>query len=169
MDQFARTPYAAGFVRAGTHFILTPVHVLRGRVPADRIGELTAFATWMRRWADQPQDWNRNLLVLGDFNLDRTDDLLFDAFASTGLWPPAELNHVPRTIFDDNKEPSPPRPDRLVQHATNRICPSLLDAMSYARRGGGFDFIPHAFRDLTKSQVSWRISDHYPSWVEFTV
>ena len=169
VDQFARTPYAAGFVRAGTEFILTTVHVLWGKAPADRIGELTAFATWMRRWADRPQDWNRNLLVLGDFNLDRTDDPLFDAFASTGLWPPAELNHVPRTIFDDDKSHHFYDQIAWFSDPTKPNMPSLLDALSYTRRGGGFDFIPHALRDLTKSQVSWRISDHYPLWVEFIV
>jgi hypothetical protein len=28
--------------------------------------------------ADRPDDWNQNLLVLGDFNLDRMDDPLFE-------------------------------------------------------------------------------------------
>ncbi|MHA7289528.1 hypothetical protein ACX80V_07780 [Arthrobacter sp. MDT3-24] len=32
---------------------------------------------------------------------------------------------------------------------------------------GSFDFIPHAFRGLSRSEVSWRISDHYPLWCEF--
>jgi hypothetical protein len=41
--------------------------------------------------------------VLGDFNLDRIGDPLYEAFISTGLWPPTELNAVPRTIFDDDK------------------------------------------------------------------
>jgi hypothetical protein len=30
-------------------------------------------------------------------------DPLYEAFSSTGLWPPAELNTVPRTIFDDDR------------------------------------------------------------------
>lgn len=169
VEQFARTPYAAGFVRAGTDFVLTTVHVLWGKAPADRIAELTAFATWMRRWVDRPQDWNRNLLVLGDFNLDRIDDPLFDAFASTGLWPPTELNHVPRTIFDDDKSHHFYDQIAWFSDPTEPDLPSMLDAMHYTRRGGGFDFLPHALRDLTKSQVSWRISDHYPLWVEFAV
>ena len=169
VDQFARTPYAAGFVRADTEFILTTVHVLWGKAPKDRIVELTAFATWMRRWADRPSDWNRNLLVLGDFNLDRTDDPLFNAFVSTGLWPPAELNQVPRTIFDNDKSHHFYDQIAWFNDPTQPSMPSLLDAMHYTGRGGGFDFIPYTLRDLTKSQVSWRISDHYPLWVEFAV
>lgn len=167
--QFARTPYAAGFVRRRTEFILTTVHVLWGRSPKDRIDELAAFASWMGDWARRPRDWNQNLLVLGDFNIDRLDDPLFRAFASTGLWPPAELNNVRRTVFAHNGKENhfydqiawfsdPTKPDN----------PPLLTGLRYAGRGGGFDFVPHVLRNLTTSQLSWRISDHYPLWLEFT-
>jgi hypothetical protein len=35
-------------------------------------------------------------------------------------------------------------------------------------QGGYFDFIPHLDRGLSlpSSQLRWRISDHYPWWVE---
>ena len=168
VEQFARTPYAAGFVRGGTEFILTTVHVLWGERPADRIGELTAFATWMRGWADRPDDWNHNLLVLGDFNLDRLDDPLFAAFASTGLWPPAELNDVPRTIFDDDRDRHQYDQIAWFSDPARPGAPSLLDGLTYTGRGGSFDFVPHALRDLTRTQVSWRLSDHYPLWLEFS-
>lgn len=39
----------------------------------------------MRAWADRPKDWNGNRFVLGDFNLDRIGDPLFEAFIATGL------------------------------------------------------------------------------------
>jgi endonuclease/exonuclease/phosphatase family metal-dependent hydrolase len=167
VEQFARTPYAAGFVREATEFILTTVHVLWGKKPEDRIGELTAFAAWMRGWADRPDDWNRNLLVLGDFNLDRMDDPLFEAFLSTGLWPPAELNDVPRTIFDDDKDHHQYDQIAWFSDPTQPDAPSLLEGLTYTGRGGNFDFIPHALQGLTKSKASWRISDHYPLWLEF--
>ena len=95
-------------------FILTTVHIIWGTSPAGRLPEITAIADWMRDWADRPGDWNHNLLVLGDFNLDRLDNPLYQAFISTGLWPPDELNHVPRTIFDDDRSQPLLRPDRLV-------------------------------------------------------
>lgn len=169
VEQFARTPYAAGFVRDGTEFTLTTVHVLWGRKPADRLKELTAFAAWMRGWADRPQDWNRNLLVLGDFNLDRTDDPLYQAFISTGLWPPAELSHVPRTVFDAPKAQHHYDQIAWFNDPTKPDLPSLLRGIDYTGRCGSFDFLPYALSGLTKTQASWRISDHYPLWVEFTV
>jgi len=173
-DQFARTPYAVGFERArpGTSapgdpvaFVLTTVHVLWG-TPAARVVELERFAQWMRRWADRHDDWNENLLVLGDFNLDRLGNPLYDAFVSTGLWPPAELDEVPRTIFDDDHD----------RHFYDQVAwfsaptgESLLDGLEYTHRAGGFDFLPHVYPGLTRTEVSWRVSDHYPLWVEMRV
>lgn len=47
--------------------------------------------------------------------------------------------------------------------------PSLLDGLTYTGQGGSFDFIPHALRGLTKTQVSWRLSAHYALWLEVSV
>jgi hypothetical protein len=83
--------------------------------------------------------------------------------------PPAELNNVPRTVFDDNNSRHFYDQIAWFSDPTKPDAPALLEGMQYTRHGGGFDFIPHALRDLTKTQVSWRISDHYPLWVEFTI
>lgn len=162
--QFARTPYFAGFSRAGTELNLASVHVLWGKKAAYRLPEVTAFAQWMRAWADRLNDWNKNLMVLGDFNLDRIGDPLYEAFVDTGLWPPTELNTVPRTIFDDDK----------TKHFYDQIAwfsepdgTPLLEGLAYARHAGSFDFIPHIMTGLTRNEISWRISDHYPLWAEF--
>ncbi|SDK94090.1 hypothetical protein SAMN04487916_104168 [Arthrobacter sp. ov407] len=145
-------------------FTLASVHILWGKNPAERLPEITAFAEWMHDWVVRPNDWNSNLMVLGDFNLDRIGDPLYEAFVSTGLWPPTELNAVPRTIFDDDK----------TKHFYDQLAwfskpdgTSLLKGLAYGQRAGTFDFIPHVFPGLTRSEVSWRISDHYPLWCEF--
>lgn len=163
--QFARTPYAVSFTRAQVELILTTVHVLWG-TGTQRLPEVTAFAAWMRAWADRHDDWNSNLLVLGDFNLDRIGDPLYEAFVSTGLWPPAELSAIPRTIFDGP----------ATQHFYDQIAwfstptgVSTLDGLTYTHRAGSFDFVPHVFAGLSRTQLSWRVSDHYPLWVEFEV
>ena len=163
--QFARTPYVVGFESGGTEFVLVSLHVLWGENAQSRLGEITAIAEWMRGWADRPRDWNHNLIVLGDFNLDRVGDPLFEAFLSTGLWPPAELTTVPRTIFD-----TPGKNhfyDQIVWFADDEGT-SLLESLTYTRRGGSIDFVPHVMTDLTRQALSWKVSDHLPLWVEFT-
>jgi len=162
--QFARTPYTASFTRAGVEFILASLHILWGKNADERLPEVTSFAQWMHDWAVRPNDWNSNLIVLGDFNLDRIGDPLYEALISTGFWPPAELNAVPRTVFDDDK----------TKHFYDQLAwfskpdgTSLLKGPAYGQRAGTFDFIPHVFPGLSRSEVSWRISDHYPLWCEF--
>jgi hypothetical protein len=162
--QFARTPYTASFTRAGAEFTLASVHVLWGKSPAERLPEVTAFAEWMRAWAVRPNDWNTNLMVLGDFNLDRIGDPLYKAFVSTGLWPPPQLDKVPRTIFDDDGANN--FYDQVAWFSEPDGT-SLLQGLTYGQRAGSFDFIPHVLRGLTLNEVSWRISDHYPLWCEF--
>jgi endonuclease/exonuclease/phosphatase family metal-dependent hydrolase len=164
VKQFARTPYAASFVRGKTEFILTTVHVLWGSRTA-RLPEIVAFAKWMREWADRDESWNENLLVLGDFNLDRLGNPLFEAFVSTGLWPPPELNEVPRTIFHDEKDKN--YYDQIAWFTATDGGNVLT--MEYTLRAGTFDFVPHVLAGMTKTEVSWRISDHLPLWVEFRI
>ena len=99
--QFARTPYAVSFVSGGTTFILVTTHIVYGNTAADRVPELKAIARWMSGWAKQANEWHHNLLTLGDFNIDRADDPLWQAFTSTGLTVPVPLRHVQRTVFSD--------------------------------------------------------------------
>jgi endonuclease/exonuclease/phosphatase family metal-dependent hydrolase len=167
--QFARTPYSASFTRGGTEFTLTTVHVLWGDKPADRVSEVAAFAQWMRAWADRKNDLNKNLLVLGDFNLDRLGNPLYGAFVSTGLWPPSVLNDVPRTIFDNDRDRHFYDQIAWFGDTTGSGGQGLLDGLAFTGQGGTFNFLPHVFAGMTKNQVSWRISDHYPLWVEFTL
>jgi hypothetical protein len=77
--------------RGGVHPRLRPCPL--GKNPAERLPEITAFAEWIHDWAGRPNDWNSN----------RIGDPFYGAFISTGLWPPPELNAVPRTIVDDDK------------------------------------------------------------------
>ncbi len=107
-DRFARTPYAVSFAHGTTRFTLATLHIRYGKTPADRAPELAALAQWLARWSAGPDPWGTNLMTLGDFNIDRRDDPLYQAFTSTGLRPPDALNQIPRTIFDDPDPTAPP-------------------------------------------------------------
>jgi len=167
--QFARTPYAVSFRSAGKTFILITLHVLYGKRAAERLPELKAIAEWLADWAKDINAWDHNLIALGDFNIDRTGDPLYDAFTSTGLVTPFDLNGVMRTIFSDPQAPNLSKfYDQIAWFMGDHDTPAL--SLKYMR-GGGFDFLNSALasRDMTKSQKSWCISDHYPLWAEFSV
>ncbi|MBN1964145.1 MAG: endonuclease/exonuclease/phosphatase family protein [Anaerolineae bacterium] len=168
-DQFARTPYAVSFLSAGKTFILVTLHVLYGDRPADRLPELHTIANWMADWARDINAWDHNLIALGDFNIDRFEDEAYQAFISTGLTIPPELHQVPRTLFSDPDRPNLAKfYDQIAWFADRRGLPAL--SLDYVR-GGYYDFSRVALRsrNLTRDQLSWRISDHYPIWTEFSV
>ena len=164
--QFARTPYAVSFRSGSETFILVTLHVRYGRTAAERVPELRAIAEWLAGWARELNSWGHNLLALGDFNIDRKGDILYDAFTSTGLFVPADLDEVPRTIFSQ-----PDRPKFYDQNAWF-IKGGQVPALSLRYlRGGGFDFtrVVMQLRQMSKNRLSWCISDHYPLWAEFSL
>jgi endonuclease/exonuclease/phosphatase family metal-dependent hydrolase len=172
--QFARTPYAVGFE---THvsptddpisFVLVTLHVLYGESPEERLPEIKEIADWLADWAQSVHAFNSNLIALGDFNIDRRDDPLYRAFTSTGLEIPGDLHEIPRTLFSDPDQPDTDHfYDQIAWFTGKNDIPALN---IHYNGGGGFDFTKTLYkgRSLTKNQISWRISDHYPLWAEFT-
>lgn len=164
--QFARTPYAVSFLTNRCTYILVTLHVIYGKDPKDRVDELTAIAQWLANWAKTEKSWGHNLIALGDFNIDRNGDALYQAFTSTGLRPPAELTTIPRTIFSQADKPQLDKYyDQIAWFTGQNGVPML--SMQYANNAGAFDFTKYVMTSLTKQQLSWMISDHYPLWVEF--
>jgi endonuclease/exonuclease/phosphatase family metal-dependent hydrolase len=166
--QFARTPYAVSFRSGEKTFILITLHVLYGENEEERLPELKAIAEWLAGWARDMNSWDHNLIALGDFNIDRKGDALHDAFVSTGLDIPQDLQEVPRTIFSDPEKPELNKfYDQIAWFTGRNNLPAL--SLQYSK-GGYFDFTRAALtsRGLTKVQLSWRISDHYPLWAEFS-
>jgi endonuclease/exonuclease/phosphatase family metal-dependent hydrolase len=164
--QFARTPYAVGFRVKNKTFVLVTLHVIYGE-KIERKAELEAIAYWLRDWALDINSWDHNLLALGDFNIDRKGDSLYDAFTSTNLSSSAELDKAPRTIF---YKPGEKDTHKFYDQIAWYKGVDGKDALSLKYKNGGhFDFVGHVLkkRNLTKKQLSWHISDHYPLWAEF--
>jgi endonuclease/exonuclease/phosphatase family metal-dependent hydrolase len=163
--QFVRTPYAVSFQVDGQTFVLITLHVVYGDKGEDRQMELAAIAKWLRNWAERLDDYNQNMICLGDFNVDRQGDPQYQAFTSTGLTPAPDHVDLPRTIFDaPGKSDKNNFYDQIAWFETVRGKPYLT--LKYVS-GGNFDFRGTVMRDLTNSQLSFRLSDHLPLWAEF--
>jgi len=103
------------------------------------------------------------LIALGDFNIDERGDLLDQTFLSEGLYVPEALQNeeVTRSIFDETKYY-----DQIAWFNGSNGVPKL--SMEFLN-GGNYDFVGKVLqnRTLTKHQLSFHISDHYPLWAEF--
>jgi len=162
--QFARTPYAVSFACGAQTFILVTLHVLYGSSSSERTDELQGIARWLAEWAKREDSWGHNLIALGDFNIDRRGDPNFDAFTSTGLRPPKEMEGLPRTIFEEGKDKFY---DQIAWFCEGEDTPLL--SLRYDGGAGYFDFAGVVMSELDRTELSWKLSDHFPLWVEFLV
>jgi endonuclease/exonuclease/phosphatase family metal-dependent hydrolase len=162
--QFARTPYLVSFASpdASIAFTLMTLHIDYGKKPADRTPEIITFAERLKDDAADPDEFSRNLIALGDFNIDRWDDPNGQAFVSVGLTPPEELLNQPRSIFDNAK----------TQHYFDQIAWFTSGdreelTLQYTKQAGRVEWTKYVLTDLSNTAKSWRISDHYPLWAQF--
>jgi endonuclease/exonuclease/phosphatase family metal-dependent hydrolase len=159
-EQFDRTPFIVGFEAAEERFALMTVHIRYGSKPEDRLPELRNLAQYAAR---EIRDRARavgaeemNLIVLGDFNIDkRVGDPLFDAFVETGLWVPEAIRTAATTYGAEAKH--------YDQIAWFRDDLKLLTQ----GRAGVIDFVRAVYPEVSAQQMSFRVSDHFPLWVEF--
>lgn len=167
--QFARTPYAVAFRSKDKTFILVTLHVIYGKRAKQRLPEVTAIAEWLQEWADDINAYDHNLIALGDFNIDRAGDKLYNAFVSNGLFIHPDMHRVPRTVFSDPAKPDKDKFYDQIAWFTGEQKTKAL-SMEYSR-GGYFNFKGQVLknRDLELEALTWHISDHFPLWVEFSL
>jgi len=158
-QQFDRTPYIVGFQTAAERFALLTAHIRYGDRPEDRLGEIKSLSRYI---ADGIRDRataggeETNLIVLGDFNIDdRGDNPLFQAFVSTGLMVPQQLLNLKTTYST-----KPKYYDQIAWFMGN------LDLLTNDR-AGVINYAGAIYRDFGLRQMSFRVSDHFPVWVEF--
>lgn len=159
--QFDRTPYVVGFRAGAERFSLLTVHIRFGEAPADRLNEIRNLA---RYTAEEIRDRARfegaeeaNLIVLGDFNIDarRVEDPLFAAMIEKGLTVPPPLRDV-----QTNYAAAAKHYDQIAW---------FMGDLKLLNRGaaGVVDFRGRLYKELSARQVTDRVSDHLPLWVEF--
>lgn len=161
--QFDRTPYAVSFKSGSKTFILVTLHIRYGKNQADRISEIKEIARWIKEWANNVHSFSQNLIVLGDFNIDKTGDILYDTFVSEGLHVPDDLQYQSRTIFKETKHY-----DQIAWFQDSNHAPVL--SLNY-QQGNIYDFKGFVFLNdnLSNNSLSWRLSDHLPMWAEFNI
>ena len=187
--QLVRTPYLAGFRSGWTDFILCTVHILYGSSSPnnpERIEEIRQLARFLKNRSTDPATWSRNLIILGDFNIFKTDDITMQALTDEGFFIPDELMSIPGSNVPKNKH---------YDQIAFRIRPDRLDTTG---RAGVFDLFEVVYRSEDEAlyieemgeryhttsrgkprkdpsryyRTYWRthqISDHLPMWVELRI
>lgn len=166
-DQFWwRPPYMASFKSGNFDFIIIAAHI-RWDTESSRIKELSLLADWVEDFRSRENAIEKDLLVVGDFNIPSRSSKLFAAVTAKGLMlPKALMKDSFGSSLDRDK-----RYDQILQY------PSDIYPESFANNGGVLDFhinddlitelFPKAkFKTLTKLKYTFELSDHLPLWVQ---
>jgi hypothetical protein len=129
-----------------------------------RAQELEKIAQWLDARANEPDEFNRNMIGLGDFNIDRLGDDYWYAFASTGLGAPKELQDVPRNIAAASGGTTKFY-DQIAWFQEGDLAKLTLGYQT----AGYFKWTDLILQGASHATKKARISDHYPLWAAFSL
>ncbi len=158
-----RSPFMVSFSAGNFDFILLTAHIRWGDSPASRIPELKLLAEWIDGRSQEKFVEDKDIIVMGDFNIPQLDDELYRAITSKELEIPDAL--------------------RGTTHGSNLAGDKRYDQILHYRRytktfkdvGGVLDFYCDDWRalfpqeqypDMTKTDFTYELSDHLPLWVQ---
>ncbi len=188
--QLARTPFICGFSAGWTDFMISSVHILYGDdVPDEprRAAEIVKVSEFLRDRVNDDEEWSRNLILLGDFNIFKVTDATMRIIEDAGFKIPDKLKGAPPSSIGGKKF------DQIAfQTRTNKF--------AFTENAGVFDYYRSVFRDedettyaprmgaaylktekgqdrttaqkRTYYRSNWRthqMSDHFPMWIEMRI
>jgi endonuclease/exonuclease/phosphatase family metal-dependent hydrolase len=157
-ESWWRAPYVASFKAGNFDFLAFTTHVRWGDSEEKRMVEIQGLANWL---GDKIADKNcedRDVIVMGDFNIPSRGDALFKALTSRGLV-------LPKALIKDEFGSNLARAKRYDQ-----IMHFARYGEDFTLAGGVVDFYASdhkpLFPDLSKEEFTYQMSDHLPLWIQ---
>ncbi len=157
-DSFWRAPYMASFRAGNFDFVVITTHIRWGDSEDAREKELKLLANWIHAKSQEENAEDKDILVMGDFNIPDRQSSLYAAMTSKGL-------KVPAALLADEFGSNLARDKRYDQifHLTQYD-------QNFTNAGGVVDFYEgdHTplFPGITKSAFTYQMSDHLPLWIQ---
>jgi len=158
-----RKPYMAAFKAGSFDFVALSVHIQWGTV-ASRENELKELANWVKTYLKDEYRIDRDIILMGDFNIDSYNSNLYKAISQYGLQTPKS---IVQSEFGSNLA-ADKRYDQILHH------PNQTGSV-FTDHGGVLDFYKNdhkalePYKTLTKSQFTYELSDHLPLWVQLKI
>jgi hypothetical protein len=152
-----RSPYMASFVAGNFDFTVLTAHLRWGKSVGEREEALRHLAEWIHRRQTSRYVFDKDIIVVGDFNIPKVGDSLYKAITSKGLEMPPALAAVRFSTVSGQG-----RYDQILHYSKS--------GKSFTNNGGILDFYQgdHTglFPELTKEQFTFQLSDHFPLWIQ---
>lgn len=157
-----RKPYMASFRAGSFDFTLITAHIRWADKAADRLAPLNLLAEWINKRRNSKYAFDKDFIVLGDFNIPKVGDKLYEALTSRELRMPASLRGVHGTNLAKDKH-------------YDQILHSPMSERMFSDKGGRLDFFEKSFKPLyrnvrkSKHKLTFELSDHLPLWIQLDV
>ncbi|MGQ0772197.1 MAG: endonuclease/exonuclease/phosphatase family protein [Nitrososphaerota archaeon] len=158
-----RSPYIASFRAGKFDFVLITAHIRWGKSEKGRIAPLKMLAEWIDKRRESKYE-DRDIILMGDFNIPQRDDELFKAITSKGLEIPDALLGAPGTNLAKEK-----RYDQILWYRNykktddNTIVGGIADFYADDWRSL---FPKDKYPNMTQRKFTYEISDHLPIWMQ---
>ncbi len=167
-QSFWRAPYLCSFRAGNFDFLALATHTRWGNSLQGRQAELQMLADWIKERSSAKTFEDKDLIVMGDFNIPKINDKLFNALTSRGLLIPNALVNLKagdQAVSGSNLGRNA-RYDQILHLPTH--------PERFSRHGGVVDFFDNdafigklfAGAGYTRTQFSYQLSDHFPVWVQ---
>lgn len=160
-----RAPYMASFKAGNFDFTLLTAHMRWGSSESERETALANLADWIEKRRKNEHVFDKDIIVMGDFNIPKVGDSLYKALTKNRLKMPAALGTVKFTNVAGYTKPSSGKNYDQILHYP-------YSEKSFTSNGGILDFLGHKnghkalFPDLTKAEFTYQLSDHFPLWLQ---
>ena len=158
-----REPYMASFKAGKFDFVVLSVHIQWGTLKG-REEELRQLAKWVKVYLKDEYRVDRDIILMGDFNIDSYSSNLYKAISKYGLQSPKSLL---RSEFGSNLAKNK-RYDQILHH------PKQTGSV-FTNKGGVVDFYNDdhkkilPYKNMDKDSFTYELSDHLPLWVQLNI
>ena len=156
---FWRPPYVASFRAGNFDFVVVGAHVRWGKSERSRERELGKLADWVAAEQSGRFVLDKDMVIVGDFNIPSTTSPLYRAVTRRGL-------RAPKGMLD-------PGSDLARRRSYDQILVAPRFPDSVTGKGGVLDVWSGSYRPLYEGitrknnrALTWEMSDHLPLWIE---
>ena len=158
-----RSPYMASFRAGNFDFVLLTVHVRWGSGEKSRIKELQELADWIDKRRKDKHVVDKDIIVMGDFNIPKLDNDLFDAITSKGLSIPKALRGLDHGSNLEKKK----RYDQILYYSQyTDVAKAFGGVLDFYANNWRALFPESKFPGLDKRKFTFQLSDHLPLWMQ---
>ena len=157
-----RSPYIASFKAGKFDFVVITAHIRWGDNDQSRVDALARLAEWVDKRVRMKDVKDKDIFVMGDFNIPKIGDSFYKAITSKGLKVPEQLLKIKGSNLEQNKNY-----DQILYYPRKTI---------KVNNGGLVDFYKKNFavlypkdKNMTVKEFTFQMSDHFPLWIQLDV